>query len=395
MKRRQFTSLPLLVLLLTLTSTVLASTTWYVDGSSGNDANNCMSSETPCKTIGHAISLAASGDSIMLAAATYGENLTIATSLNVIGSGASTTIIDGGHRGRVVTVSGAAVHVTLSNVTITNGLAQSGGGIASSGTLTIVASAISGNTASPSTGCFLTCAAGGGIYNSGTLTINDSTVSGNTAIATLGGGGHFATGVTGGGIENGGTLVINNSTIAGNSARKNAVVCSAGCGSNYAYGGGIYTCCGGALRINNSTIADNSDSSLGFGGPATFAGGDIFSGTPVTVQNTIVAGSSSGGNCYGAPTSNGYNLSSDNTCSFSGPGDLNNTDPKLGTLGYYGGPTQTIPLLPGSPAIDAGNPSGCKDGQGNLLKTDQRGMPRPDPGDSGGCDIGAYESQSD
>ena len=93
--------------------------------------------------------------------------------------------------------------------------------------------------------------------------------------------------------------------------------------------------------------------------------------------------------------SNGYNLSSDNTCNFNGPGDLNNTDPRLGSLGYYGGSTPTIPLLSGSPAIDAGNPSGCTDGQGNPLKTDQRGLPRPDQEDTGGCDMGAYESQSD
>ena len=52
-------------------------------------------------------------------------------------------------------------------------------------------------------------------------------------------------------------------------------------------------------------------------------------------------------------------------------------------------------LLSASPAIDAGNPSGCADGQGHLLKTDQRGMPRLDKEDSGGCDIGAYESQTD
>jgi hypothetical protein len=60
-----------------------------------------------------------------------------------------------------------------------------------------------------------------------------------------------------------------------------------------------------------------------------------------------------------------------------------------------GGPTQTQALLSGSPAIDAGNPSGCTDGQGHLLKTDQRGMPRRNPEDTGGCDIGAYERQSD
>jgi hypothetical protein len=94
-------------------------------------------------------------------------------------------------------------------------------------------------------------------------------------------------------------------------------------------------------------------------------------------------------------TSNGYNLSGDNSCNFTGPGDMNNANPMLGTLGDNGGPTQTIRLLAGSPAIDSGNPSGCTDGQGHLLKTDQRGMPRPNEEDAGSCDMGAYERQSD
>jgi len=117
----------------------------------------------------------------------------------------------------------------------------------------------------------------------------------------------------------------------------------------------------------------------------------------VTLQNSIVANSPSGGNCAGfsTVTSNGYNLSSDNTCNFTGPGDMNSTDPKLKPLGSYGGPTQTAGLHSGSPAIDAGNPNGCTDGNGNLLTTDQRGAPRPDPEDTGGCDIGAYERQKD
>jgi hypothetical protein len=91
-------------------------------------------------------------------------------------------------------------------------------------------------------------------------------------------------------------------------------------------------------------------------------------------------------------TSDGYNLSCDNTCNFAGNGDLNNTDPNLGPVQNYGGPTQIQALLHGSPAIDAGNPSGCTDGNGHLLKP---GRPRPDKEDSGGCDMGAYERQKD
>jgi hypothetical protein len=128
------------------------------------------------------------------------------------------------------------------------------------------------------------------------------------------------------------------------------------------------------------------------------AGGGIenYSGR-ATLRNSIVANNFSGGNCfpYGQMTSDGYNLSSDGTCNFNGTGDLNNTDLKLGQLGNHGGPTQTIPLLSGSPAIDAGNQGGCTDGKGHLLKTDQRGRPRPDKEDTGGCDMGAYERQKD
>src|ERR1700726_2766188 len=88
--------LPLLVLFLASVPIALASSTWYVDGITGSDKNNCKSPQTACKTIRHAISLASSGDSIMIASATYTENLRIPFDLNMIGSGASTTIIDGG-----------------------------------------------------------------------------------------------------------------------------------------------------------------------------------------------------------------------------------------------------------------------------------------------------------
>jgi len=118
-------------------------------------------------------------------------------------------------------------------------------------------------------------------------------------------------------------------------------------------------------------------------------------GWTVVLKNSIVADSPSGGNCSGNMSSHGYNLSSDYSCNFNSSGDRNNIGPMLGTLGNYGGPTQTIPLLPRSPAIDAGNAIGCTDGSGNLLKTDQRGYPRHDPEDARGCDMGAYEKQSD
>jgi hypothetical protein len=86
----------------------------------------------------------------------------------------------------------------------------------------------------------------------------------------------------------------------------------------------------------------------------------------------------------------GYNLSSDSYCSFTQPGDLQNTDPSLAVLEDYGGPTLTHALLPGSPAIDSGTDTGCP-------ATDQRGIARPFDGDNDGtpvCDRGAFEAQN-
>jgi hypothetical protein len=370
-----------LALLLALVPTAFASTIWYVNGTNGSDSNNCKSLTTPCKTIGHAISLASSGDSIMVAAATYKENVGIAISLTITGSAAQTTIVDGGNVNTVVTVYGNA-HVTLSNLTIRNGRAFSrGGGIYNYGTLTINDSTLSGNTASANCNGFC-WALGGGIYNNGgSLTINNTTLSGNSAS----GGCQFTCGgARGGGIYNDGSLTINNTTLSGNTASAH---CGGACG---AYGGGIDNGLfnNGALKINNSTVSGNS---------ARNGGGGIHNGNAnvATLQNSIVANSPSGGNCGGSITSNGYNMSSDSSCNFSNSGDRNNTDPMLGPLQNNGGPTQTMALLPGSVAIDAGNPSGCKDASGHLLTTDQRGMPRHDPEDTGGCDMGAYERQTD
>ena len=386
----------LLALFLAVIPTAGASTTWYADGVNGNDGNDCKSSTTACKTIGHAISLASSGDSIKVAAATYTENLTISFSLMLIGSGASTTIVDGGGINTVITISGTTSHVTVSRLTIRNGCSNgppfclgSGGGISNGGTLAVNNSTVSGNSGS----------SGAGIYNGGTLSINKSTISGNIGTGTP---------ERGGGIYNGGAATINNSTVNENTIRGNSAV--------YAFGGGVISV--GRLTVNNSTISGNSVTLFGYGGgiangvnapagtltinnstisensvPSSAIGGGGIRFT-ATLQNTIVA-NNSGGNCSGTMTSIGYNLSSDNTCNFNGPGDLNNTDPKLGPLQNNGGPTQTQALLSGSPAIDGGNPGGCTDGSGHLLKTDQRGKPRPDKEDTGGCDMGAYERQTD
>jgi hypothetical protein len=224
--------------------------------------------------------------------------------------------------------------------------------------MTINNSAISGNTAANDCRNFPCFTAGGGIYNKpfGQLTINNSTISGNSA-------------PIGSGIYNiRGTVTIKNTTINGNRG-------DSGLAADAVFGSG------GAVTMSNTTVAGN----YGAGIVVTDSG-------TATLQNSIVANNLV--NCFGV-TSNGYNLSSDTNCKFNGPGDMNSIDPKLGPLQNNGGPTRTMALPSGSPAIDAGSPSGCSDSRGRLLKTDQRGMPRPDKEDTGGCDIGAYEQQSD
>lgn len=111
------------LVILTFGTPLLAST-WYVDHVNGNDSNNCVASSTPCKTIGHAISLATAGDSIRIAPATYKENLTLSFDLSLIGSDASTTIIDGRNLHPVITINGSGdlpTRVLLSHLTIQRG----------------------------------------------------------------------------------------------------------------------------------------------------------------------------------------------------------------------------------------------------------------------------------
>jgi hypothetical protein len=373
--------------------------TWYVNGVHGSDNNNCKSRQHACKTISNALALTLPGDSIFVAPATYHETLFIYFNLEIIGSGAKTTIVDGGGVNSQVVVVGSEpkVQVKLSGMTVRNGAGQEdGGGIYNCfGTLTVIDSIITGNRISSGHGSY---GYGAGIYNcpSSTLTLVNTTISNNSALiggAICNGGtltinkstisGNVARQHEGGGIANYGTLTITNSTFSGNMARSSLLGSVAGGILN----GGLFRS-SGTLAVNNSTLSGN----VARGGK----GGGIFNvkGSTVVLQNSIVA-NNTGGNCHGAVTSHGYNLSSDGTCDFDRAGDLNDTDPKLGQLRNNGGPTKTLALLPGSPAIDSGNPNGCTDGKGHLLKTDQRGEPRPDKEDESGCDRGAYERQKD
>lgn len=191
----------------------------------------------------------------------------------------------------------------------------------------------------------------------------------------------------GGAICSLGTLAATNCTFAANTAAGGRA------------GNGYYTCvsggpgAGGGLFITNATatlvnLTFASNNAVGGAGdecgPAgSSSGGAICnSNGTVNLYNTILAYSTSGSNCWGTVFDLGYNLSSDASAGFYASGSLNNTDPILGPLGNYGGPTLTVPLLTGSPAIDGGNTA-------TAPATDQRGHARPY---GAAADIGAFES---
>ncbi len=258
--------------------------------------------------------------------------------------------------------------VTVSNSTFSGNGAGGGGGIFNEiGTVTVTNSTFAGNSAQ----------AGGGIDNEqgAALSVTNSTFTGNSAI-----GGDFN---YGGGIYNGGPLTVSNSTLTGNRA---------------ALGGGIYTTPGSSdepLIVTNSTFSGNTATGQGEGEPP--GGGAIYcaGSAPCRATNTIVANSTSGGNCSGHLfTDGGHNLDDGTSCGFSTlNGSLNNTNPQLDPAGLKdnGGPTQTIALQPGSPATDAGDDSACAAAPVN--NRDQRDFVRPGTGHRH-CSIGAYEADA-
>jgi CSLREA domain-containing protein len=163
-------------------------------------------------------------------------------------------------------------------------------------------------------------------------------------------------------------------------------------------GGGIHAGEEGVhLSLRNCTIVGNASETLGI--ETTRGGGGIWTtstgGNVTAVSNTILAGNTSGTgvapDCDGPLTSEGYNLIGDVAdCSVTGDqtGNLIGANPLLAPLADNGGPTPTHALLPGSPALDAGNPAAPGSGGATCTATDQRGIVRPI---GPRCDIGALE----
>lgn len=239
-----------------------AAATRYVSPSGADTNNNCLTSTNPCKTISHALFVAAAGDTIKAAAGTYPEHIAFNKNVTVRGASLSSTLIDGGGVARVIDILPGTT-VTLSELTIQNGKETGvpGGGISNAGTLTLKGVIATGNSAVNSNG--------GGIWNNGSLTVQSSYVVNNHADSW------------GGGIYNqSGTLTLVYSSISRNTATE---------------GGGIYN--SALATLKKDTLTGNAVS----GSPAFGGGLDNIGGT-VTLSEVAFIGNSS--SVYGGGMTN-------------------------------------------------------------------------------------------
>jgi predicted outer membrane repeat protein len=332
---------------------------------------------------------------------TSGE-LLIDKSLTVQGLGADQLTVSGTHNSGVWEIA-SDVTVSLSGLRIADGVASEGGGIDNHGVLVMSSCVVSGNRADQF---------GGGVYSYGTLTMSSCTVANNSAFD---GGGLYCGGTEnladcaitgnsatdyGGGIASVETMTLTRCTLSGNTAFSNGgallsfrqttlINCTvAGNSTDPTHatgaGGGLYRYTG-TLTVVNGTVADNSSPQGGGLANSTFPG-------ELRLLNTLVArntGTSGSPDVNGSITSMGHNLigATDGSTGWV-PSDLTGTaaaplDARLGPLADNGGPTQTVALLPGSPALDAGDNTGAPD-------FDQRGLARIV---GGTIDIGAFEVQ--
>jgi hypothetical protein len=233
----------------------------------------------------------------------------------------------------------------------------------------------------------VTATAGAGISSSEVVTVTDSTVTGGA-----------------GGISNGDDTTVTRSLITGgtgtgisNSGETNVIqstVTDSATGISAA----------GPVNITNSTVTGNS--SLGVGSQfvnlvyATITdNGSADSAPQVSAQDlttfaSVVALPGGTDNCSVlTTTSEGYNYSDDDSCDFTGTGDVENgADPQLGALADNGGLTPTRLPATTSPLVDAIPAASCQDDGAAGITTDQRGLPRPG---FTNCDIGAVELQPD
>jgi uncharacterized repeat protein (TIGR01451 family) len=320
-----------------------------------------------CSTLRAAIALANSdgtSDTIQIPAGEYklnaaaGGQLSIAASMTLAGAGARVTTIRAATNSQIFVVSAGTV--ALDDLTLTGAeVKKDGGAVQAEGegktSLTIERDIVTENH-------LLGENDGGGIHTRENelvpVLIDSSTVSGNSAHG-------------GGGVDGSGPFRVVNSTITGNHVED----------------------AGAAMEVErttliNDTISGNKCEGVESGGEACGGGIRFLENLPQppvaesTAQDTIIAGNTdingNVDNCLGRVTNLGPNLENGTECKFSIQGN-----PLLGSLGENGGPTPTMLLGAGSPAIEAGTNETC-------AEQDQRGGARPATAGAQ-CDIGSVE----
>jgi hypothetical protein len=198
----------------------------------------------------------------------------------------------------------------------------------------------------------------------------------------------------GAGIENRGELVLESLTFAGNVALRDGgallnrrgsvwLVNSTLVGNRAGRGGGAVSNEGGRLTVTNCTLAGN----------AAGRGAGLLSSGDLLLRNSILADSGGGEDCL---ATGGLDARSTHNLIESGRGcgePISTADPLLGALGRYNGPTATLALESGSPAINLGDNDSARDARDEPLRWDQRGNGDP-RFVAGFTDLGAFEYQA-
>jgi hypothetical protein len=282
----------------------------------------------------------------------------------------------------------------------TGGTARAWGGGLYLGTdsVTLRRSLVAANAVTATGGTGSAAAEGGGLFAESPavgIGVLQSTVRGNRAGSSG----------PGGAVSHGGGVASRNGIVRVTASTLNANVADS---AGQALGGGVYLNSGGPHAVESSTLAGNRASGQTARGgaidvdttlavtaatvarnSARIGGGIYVEGGTTTLRATILAlntATMSGPNCSQNVASAGRNLvASVLGCAFASLGtDKTGLAAKIGPLRSNGGPTQTVALLAGSPALNAIPKGECP------FFRDQRGVRRPQP-KNGRCDIGAYE----
>jgi len=371
-------------------------------------------------TISSNTSLTAQGNDITIYGGGYQSQVQLISVNSGVSFGLTGLTLSGGSAGYV---GGGAIHnagtLSLTKDTFSGNYGYRGGALFTSGPATITSSTFSDNGSLFSSAHFTKGETGGAIYtvNSGSdIDISNSTISGNRAYQ----GAAIFTAFS--------HLTITNSTISGNQAFPESTVDDPGLNFQDPEGGAVYIGAGSSSSANQVTVANSTLSGNIAGNGGGGNGGAIYNTNALYLMNSTIAGNQTDGagggivntyyaniggtiiaNNYGAAHSSnavlencisydpsnpnaagqttdiGYNLDDDGSCEFNPYFHDIQHDPQLGPLADNGGPTQTMALKPGSPAIDY-----IPRASALCPAADQRGVARPDSGETT-CDIGAYE----